>query len=240
MRILVFQHHDVEHPGRLGATLRDHGYKLDIRRPDRDADAFPPDLDNVHALLVMGGPQDVGDDLPWIEREADLVRSAHEAELPVIGICLGAQIVAHALGGTVAPMERPEWGFADVSITPAGQTETMLAGIAWRHPQFHAHGQEVSTLPPEGVCLASSAACANQAFRVGLRTYGFQFHFECDRSMIDAFCRAFPDGLEGAGLAREEIDRQVESSYDQYARLSSRLCVNLATYAFPFDRLLAV
>ena len=190
MRILVFQHLDIEHPGRLGSTMRDHGHRLDIRRPDQ-GETLPPNLDDIHALLVMGGPQNVGDGHAWMEREFDFVREAHARQMPVLGICLGAQVIAHALGGTVAPMERPEWGFADISLTLPGQTETMLAGLPWRHPQFHCHGHEITELPPEGIALASSAMCRHQAFKVGLRTYGFQFHFECDREMIDDFCGLF-------------------------------------------------
>lgn len=239
MRILTFQHLDIEHPGRLGATLRDHGFRLDIRRPDR-GDPLPPDLDDVHALLIMGGPQNVGDGLPWMQREAEFVRDAHERELPVVGICLGAQIVADALGGTVSPMERAEWGFHDVSLTDAGQTETMLAGVPWRHPQFHCHGHEVSELPPDAVNLASSEMCAHQAFRVGLRTFGFQFHFECDRQMVSDFCSHFAESIVKAGRRAEEIEAEADGVMEDYARIGSRISVNLATYAFPFDRLLAV
>ena len=239
MRILVFQHHDIEHPGRLGSTLRDHGHRLDIRRPDT-GDALPPDLDDVHAIVVMGGPQNVDDGHAWLGREMELVRDAHERELPVVGICLGAQLVARALGGEVASMDRPEWGFGEVEITVEGQTETMLAGIPWRHRQFHCHAQEVSELPPGAVLLASSDECRNQAFKVGLRTFAFQFHFECDREMVGAFCRLYADGLSAAGLTTEQVEAQADAAFDDYARIGSRMSVNLATYAFPFERLLAV
>jgi GMP synthase (glutamine-hydrolysing) len=241
MRVLVLQHHDVEHPGRLGSTLRDHAFRLDVRRPDRDPDhAFPPDLDDVHALVLMGGPQNVGDGLPWIDRECELVKDAHDADIPVVGVCLGAQIVARALGGEVGPMPTPECGFADVSLTVDAQTDAMMAGIAWRHPQFHFHAQEVTRLPSGATLLASSDRCRNQAFKIGLRTFAFQYHFECDRAMIDEFCRQSPDLLAAAGTGPEDAVRQTERHYETYARLANRLCVNLATYAFPFKRLLAV
>lgn len=241
MRILVFQHHPVEHPGRLGATLRDHAFRLDIRRPDLDgAGAIPADLDDVHALVIMGGPQNVTDPPGWMQREFDLVRHAHEADMPVIGICLGAQIIAHALGGTVAPMAKPEWSFADVSLTSDAQTETMLAGIPWRHPQFHCHAQEITKLPAGAVHLASSGHCRHQAFKAGLRTYGFQYHFECDERMISDFCRAFPESVEAAGTSAGAIEQQADGAFAEYARIGARLSLNLASYAFPFDELLAV
>lgn len=245
MNVLVCQHHDAEHAGRLASTLRDHGFRLDVRRPDRDGTgALPTDLDDIHAMVLMGGPQNVGDGLSWIDAEADLVRRAHERELPVIGICLGAQIIAHALGGSVEPMDSPEWGFGEVSLTVPGQTETIMAGMPWHQTQLHAHGQQVVELPEGATHLATSAHCTNQAFRVGLRTYAFQYHFECDRAMIHgrdvSLARAFPGALRAAGVTVEELERQAAEHYESYARLGDRLCVNLATYCFPFERLMAV
>jgi GMP synthase (glutamine-hydrolysing) len=239
MRILVFQHHDVEHPGRLGATLRDHAFRLDIRRPDR-GDPLPPDLDDVHAIIVMGGQPPVADAPAWLEREAELVRDAHQAELPVVGICSGAQMIARALGGEVGPLPTPVCALSDVALTVEAQTETIMSGIAWRHPQFIFQANQVTRLPPGATLLASTEHSRNQAFKVGLRTYAFQYHFELDRAMIAAFCREFKHLVDSAGANPDQIARQVDRTYDTYARLGSRLCVNLATYAFPFDRILAV
>src|SRR5206468_4056424 len=97
------------------------------------------------------------------------------------------QLIARALGGEVAPMAggKHEWGFHRFVQTPAGNTDTILAGIPWGTWQFQMHGQEVSK-PPEGATiLQSSAACRVQAFRTGLRTYGFQYHFEIMRDRLD-------------------------------------------------------
>ena len=238
MSIIVLQHNDIETPGRLGMTLRDHGYRLDVRRPDRDAArALPPDLDEVQGLVVMGGPQNLTPDefrdAPWLMAEAKFIKRAHDAELPVIGVCLGAQLIAHALGGTVEPMPTPEVGFETVSINPVGQVDPILAGIAWDAPQFHIHAHHVAALPDGATGLASSAACENQAFKVGLRTYAFQFHFECDQPMIDAFFQQGPDLFDRAGLSRAQLDEQVKVSYEMYARVADRLCLNLTTCLFP-------
>ncbi len=238
MSIIVLQHHDIETPGRLGMTLRDHGYRLDVRRPDRDAArALPPDLDEVQGLIVMGGPQSLTPDelrdMPWLIAEAKFIKQAHDAELPVIGVCLGAQLIAHALGGAVEPMPTPEVGFETVSIDPVGQIDPILAGIAWDAPQFHIHAHQVTALPQGATVLASSAACENQAFTVGLRTYAFQFHFECDQPMIDAFFKQGRDLFDRAGLSKAQLDEQVNASYEMYARLADRLCLNLAACLFP-------
>jgi len=244
--ILVFQHSEIGTPGRLGLTLRDHGFHLDIRRldlPTSEGGApLPPDLDNVHGVVSLGGPQNVGDPEPWLEAEADLLRRAHEAELPVVGICLGAQLIAHALGGTVEPMERPEIGFHEVHVEVPGQTDTIMAGIPWTSRQFCHHGQSVTAAPEGATVLARSAACPIQAFRAGIRTFAFQYHFEATHPMIESLAGhpASRELNERAGLGLEEILAQRDRHYDRFATIADRLCVNLATYEFPFARLLAV
>jgi len=241
MSIIVFQHSDHGTHGRLGATLRDHGFRLDVRRADltptgpRGGGGVPPDLDNVHGLIVMGGPQNVTDiaTLPWMQAEVAFIKAAHAANLPVLGICLGHQLIAHALGGQVGPMDRPEVGLLPVSLGVAGQTEPLLGGIQWTGPQLQSHGQEVKALPPDALHLASSKACKFQAFKAGVRTFGFQYHFECDVPMAEALIAASRPELERAGLTAGEVRVQLDQSYQTYARMAERLCVNIANFCFP-------
>jgi GMP synthase (glutamine-hydrolysing) len=245
MAIIVFQHSPLCGAGRLGATLRDHGFKLDIRRLDTGGAAgggVPPDLDNVHGVVSMGGPQNVGESHAWMEPQYAFLRKAHAAQLPIIGVCLGAQLIAHALGGQVGPMTdaagRPklEAGFHKVSINPTGQIEPMLAGILWDSMQFQMHGHEVRQLPPDSTLLASSVACKSQAFRVGLRTFGFQYHFECDRPMVDVLTKDSEEWMRPAGVTVSDVAAQADRCYPEFARLADRLCVNLATLLFPVER----
>lgn len=248
MAIIVFQHGDHVGPGRLGLTLRDHGFKLDIRRLDLPREhalnrfvkgsLVPADYDNVHAVISLGGEQNVGDPLPWMEQEAAFIKGAHQLNIPVIGICLGAQLIAHALGGKVAPMADNfyEIGFQTLSLNTTGQVEPILAGIAWNSPQFMHHGYWCEQLPPGAVNLASSAACKHQAFRIGVRTYGFQFHPECDRGGVDAYLQGAEAYFARGKTDRASVSSQIEEHYPAYARLSDRLCVNLATLLFPVPR----
>lgn len=216
-------------------TLRDHGFKLDIRFPAR-GDPLPTDLDNVQGLVILGGPQNVTDlsQYPWMQREVELIKAAHAKELPVIGICLGAQLIAHALGGKVeARTDKPAIGMFNMSLTAAGQTDTFMAGIAWNSPQSLACGQQVTQLPPGATLLASTANTRNAIFRVGLRTFAAMPHFECDRAMLEEMYGASAGEAAAAGVTMQEIQAQIERDYPAFARLSDRLCVNLALYAFP-------
>lgn len=235
MAIIVFQHSEICRPGRLGLTFRDHSLLLDIRRVDQ-GDAIPTDFDNVDGVISLGGPQHVDDGHAWIAREIEFIKGAHARALPVIGICLGCQLTAIALGGKVQRMpddRGPEMGFTDLNILPSGQTDPLLAGMAWKSPQLQSHWYEVSELPPGAALLASSSRCKVQAFRAGMRTYAFQFHPECDRQHATQIVSDCEPDMTRAGLTRESWASQLDANYEMYARLSDRLCLNLATYLVP-------
>ena len=241
MAIIVFQHSDHGGPGRLGMTLRDHGFKLDVRRPDLPANdktrGVPPDLDNVDGIVILGGAMNVTDidKLGWMQEEAAFIKRAHEANLPIIGICLGAQLIAHALGGKVAPRDKPAIGYFTAELNTNGQTEVMFAGVPWNSPQLFSCGQEVKQLPPGAMLLAGSKAIPVQAYKVGLRTYGFIFHFECDREAVDALMGESKRAMEQAGTTPSEVAVQCDQLYSTFARVSDRISVNLTTYCFPYS-----
>ncbi len=232
MAIVAFQHADRCRPGRLGATLRDHAFALDIRRPDR-GDPFPTDLDDIEGVVSLGGPQHVGGKEAWLAKEIEFLKRAHERSLPIVGVCLGHQLLAAALGAEVGPMERPEVGMYDVDLTAVGQTDTILGGIAWRSPQFQAHEHEAKDVPPGAALLATSPGCKVQAFRAGMRSYGFQYHFEADRTIIREILHDSIDALRKVNSAPDHAERQCAQHYEMFARLGDRLCVNIAAFLIP-------
>lgn len=243
MPIIVLQHAAHCGPGRLGHCLRDNGFVLDIRRLDLPANhayhagrvvGVPKDLDNVHGVISLGGPMNVSDvdKYAWMSEELAFLKKAHEAQLPVVGVCLGHQMLATALGGQVGPMDKPEFGFHNVSISPMGQTDTILSGLPWTCPQYQSHGQEVKQLPPGAMGLAGSKACKVQIFKAGLRSYGFQYHFECDQTMIAELERCDTGITEWAHKSDAPKGADPAASLEMFSRAADRLCVNLATYLF--------
>jgi hypothetical protein len=117
-----------------------------------------------------------------------------------------------------------------VTLKPAGHTETAFAGVPWSSSQYCHHNDLVSKPPAGAVVLASSERCPLQAFRAGMRTYGFQFHFEADRAMIEDFVRECPEEVEASGGTVESVLAEVGRRYDSFARVGARLSLNIASY----------
>ena len=239
MAILIFEHDDLDASQRLGQTLADHGHKLDVRLLHK-GDELPPDLDNVDGVVSMGGPQDTDqiDDVPWMAGEIAMIKQAHERGIPVLGVCLGAQLIAVALGGEVAKMDTPELGMAKTTLSFFGSNDPILTGLPWNHTMMHAHGCEVTKAPPGGTPapLASSKACKVQAFRVGLTTYGFQYHFEWDKQRCMDIIDNSPNWTQAIGTTKEELKAGVEAHYKMYRHLGDRLCKLIADRLFPLDK----
>jgi len=223
-------------------TLRDHGFKLDIRRLDLSAQqgghAVPTDLDNIQGVITLGDTANIGDPHPWMQREIDFLAAAHEAKLPLFGICLGSQLIAKALGGEVGPMDSPEAGFCPIDIQVPGQTDRILAGLPWRHHQFQTHAQEIKALPAGATLLASSEKCKIQAYTVGVRTYAFQFHMELDRPAIDTLTKEQSALFADAHLDTNAICDQADKYYENFARFNDRLALNIASFGFASTELL--
>lgn len=235
MSLLIFQHEAHEPPAALATVLQSHGHRLHIVRLDR-GDALPDDLDHVAGVIVMGGGMNVdqADRFPWMDKELELIRRAHESNVPVVGICLGAQLIAHALGGEVAAMDKPEMGWHSVQLAFPGTIDPLHNGIGWQTMQAHAHGCEVTKLPPGAAPLSGSAGCRTQAFRVGLTTYGFQYHFEWTRAELDTVAK---DSLFARGdQTADEFLKRIDSHYASYRRIGDRLANNIALYLFPLEK----
>jgi GMP synthase (glutamine-hydrolysing) len=237
MAILVLEHSSRSGIQRFGRILRDYSHRLRIVKL-HEGDPLPPDLDDVDGIVSCGGPQSAADDsLEWLEGEMDLIRQAHERDLAIVGLCLGSQITARALGGTVERMpDWPEIGWHPVKLTAVGREDPVHAGLPWEMTAAHWHGDQVAELPPDARLLASSDRCKVQAWSAGLRTYCFQYHPEIDRDSFNDFVADSPDALQRAGLTPEALREDTGQHYAEYERLTNRLFESLALFVMPVDR----
>ena len=209
-RILVLQHHELEHPGTFRDFLAADSIPWDAVR--LDAGEAIPSLDGYGALIAMGGPQDVWEEdrFPWLVAEKAAIREAVIARgLPYLGVCLGHQLLASALGGEVAAMPgKAEIGLGEVTLTAEGERDALLGGDGAALGCLQWHAAEVTALPTGAVVLAANAASRIQAMRWGERAYGLQFHVEAGASTVEEWAGipAYRKALE-RGLGAGELER---------------------------------
>lgn len=222
-RLLVLQHSPVDHPGIMRDFLRADGIAWDpINTYDHEE---LPSLDPYDGMIVMGGPQQANEEAlyPWLAAEKALIREAIEGrDMPVLGICLGAQLIADAFGGHVGPMAEPEIGILDLALTNHGAQDPLFRGFPERTTTLQWHLNEITTLPQGAAHLVAAEACELQAFRIGEAGYGLQFHMEISADMVratDAF-PAYVAALEqqrGPG-ALERLAAETQASAHTLAR----------------------
>lgn len=186
MTALVITHTESEDPGLIGTWLPEAGLGLEVVEPWR-GDELPDTVQGHEALVVMGGPQQAYDDssAAWIGRTKDLIRSAVAQGIPTLGVCLGAQLLAEATGGQVKPGENgPELGAKLVGKRDAAGADPLFWDLPLSPVVVQWHWDAVTELPPDATLLMSSTAYPHQAFRVGDRAWGIQFHIEADAAMV--------------------------------------------------------
>lgn len=192
-RVLIFQHAAAEHAGRFGEFLEQDGVERHVVKLN-EGDTIPA-VDTYDGLVVLGGPQQVWeeDKFPWLADEKIAIKSAVvDHSLPFLGLCLGHQLLAEALGGTVQPSKRPEVGVLPVGLTEEGSASPFMKGLKPELQCVQGHGAEVIR-PPDGArVLARSPDCAVQAMQVGQRAISLQFHMELTPEMVED-CLCIPE-----------------------------------------------
>jgi GMP synthase (glutamine-hydrolysing) len=206
-RLLVFQHVAAEPLGTLDALIRARGHRIRFHNFEREPDA-QPSLDRYRGLIVLGGPMNVEDRdrRPHLTTELRAIEEALRQEKPVLGICLGAQLLAHVLGAPVRRLAEPEIGWYDLATTEAGRADPVLGVLGNGVPVFQWHGRAFD-LPSDAVQLASTATCEQQAFRWGASAYGLQFHLEAEAALIERWLAlpAYRDELAARGRDEHAI-----------------------------------
>jgi GMP synthase (glutamine-hydrolysing) len=216
-RVLVVQHEQFEGPGTLAQALS--GCELRIVRTYA-GEAVPGALD-AEGLVVLGGGMGVyeADRYPHLRDEMRLLGDSVRAARPVLGICLGSQLLAAALGGEVAKAPRKEIGWFGVELLSGARDDALFSASPTAFTAFHWHG-DTFTLPRGAVPLAASALTPLQAFRAGPRAWGVQFHLETDDQVLDAMLGSGDAELSGAGVDASAIRARAPSELPRLRRLA--------------------
>ncbi len=226
--MLIIIQNDPEVPaGSYGEYLREQNIPFRVVIPYAGEEL--PSVAELSAAICFGGAMGVHDTAkyPFMLGVKGLIGECVRREKPFLGICLGGQLLADVLGGEVGSNQNGEKGSLTVSLTPAGEEDPLFAGIAQKFSTFQWHNDSF-TIPPGGVRLAESAACPNQAFRVGKNAYGTQFHPEVDRAIVGSWARSTGETAPVVAAFLADFDQ----AQADYTKASRRLLANFLRIAY--------
>jgi GMP synthase (glutamine-hydrolysing) len=222
---IVLRHATAEGLGLLANALRDYGVHhryLDVAR----GDALPKDIRTVGGVIVLGGPMAAyeAERHPFLQAESAFVEKAIETGRPVLGVCLGAQLIAQVLGARVYAGERREVGWGPIELTDDGKDDPLFAGLGDSFTVFHMHG-DTYELPPDATNLARSPMYEQQAFSLGDTVYGFQFHLEFTEPIIQRLATE-PQTMEyivGAGVDPKQLVAETATRVSELSEVATEV-----------------
>jgi GMP synthase-like glutamine amidotransferase len=182
-KALVIMHVESEGPGTLGEFLESYGFRLQTVKLHKE-EKLPRSVQKFDAIVSMGGPMGVHDEelYPFLKSETEFLRKAIDQNIPILGICLGAQMIAHACGATVEPADEAELGWKNIFVTGEGRRDILFQGLPGTLQVFQWH-EDTFEMPHGGTLLAIGKECLHQAFRYR-NAYGIQFHVEVTENML--------------------------------------------------------
>jgi len=229
--ILCVKHVDIEGPGTIGEFFEKTDFDFKIIELS-EGQRLPSHLDDIDAVVVLGGPMNVyeEDKYPFLKEDDIFLKKVLKKEIPLLGICLGSQLIAKACGAEVQKSEIKEIGWSVVELTEEGKDDPLFAGLGnllavfqWHHDTFD--------IPKEGYLLSRSRVCENQAFRTDKYVYGLQFHLEVTEDIIASWIRKYfkvdeasghPEGkkmMEQYKQLRDQFDQQAEKIYSNFVTI---------------------
>ena len=217
--VIIFRHAPTEGPGYLAEFLDKRNIPWRLHKID-EGEAPPASIENYSGMVMMGGPMSVNDDLPWIPPLLRLIREAVEMDIPLLGHCLGGQLISKALGAPVTQHLVKEIGWGEVVVHDATEAKSWFGDLR-QFMSFHWHG-ETFALPAGVVHLLSSQHCSNQAYALG-KHLAFQCHIEMTADMVETWCRVGADEIEqsAASPGVQQVDEIRRDLHQKVALLNS-------------------
>ncbi len=221
MTVLIIVHVESEGPGTLGSFLDSSGVNIQLARV-YSGEGLPENIDGLQAIISMGGPMNVYEEneYPFLQDETVLLRKAIAADLPVLGICLGAQMIARASGAQVVRSPKEEIGWGKVFLTDAGRSDLLFSGVPATLDVLQWHG-DMFEIPEAGTLIASGDICPNQAFRYR-NALGLQFHVEVTGEILAAWFKDSPyldKILRRYGELKPDLDRHAQRVFKNFLSL---------------------
>lgn len=218
--VVIFRHALTEGAGYLGAFLTENKIPWQMIRIDQ-GDALPDNMDGYSGMVLMGGPMSVNDDLPWIEPLLALTLDAMNKDIPVLGHCLGGQLISKALGAKVSKNPVKEIGWGEVVVTPSEQAQAWFGNELGKFNAFHWHG-ETFALPEGATHLLASAYCDNQAYSIG-KHLAFQCHIEMTSDMVRVWCEVGGDEVveSASSPGVQTVEQMQQALPDRIAELNN-------------------
>jgi len=224
-QIVIIKHTESEGPGSIADHFRNTAFDLRTVELGK-GEPLPADLSEVAAVIAMGGPMNVYEEekYPFLKSEDLFLTEVLRLEMPFLGICLGAQLLAKACGAAVKKAPAKELGWCEISMTESADRDILFRGLDKKLEVFQWH-EDTFGLPDNGVLLASAEVCRHQAFRAGKNAYGLQFHIEVTPDMIwswfkgDETVRNSIEMLIGAYKRKDSYEQQARSIYNNFQAL---------------------
>ena len=222
-QVVVLQHAKCEAPGLIARALERKGYSLKTVHTFT-GEAVPEELGGAAGLVIMGGPMGVYEHerYPFIRGEMRLIENALSKDKPILGVCLGSQLLASALGASVRKGEQKEIGWHRVTLSESSRQDSLTGGMGGSFMAYHWHG-DIFDLPADSTRLASSRLTTTQAFRYGNKTYGFLFHMEITPEILRGMTATFADELKEVRLDGGELIRQAEAHLPQLQMIGTQV-----------------
>lgn len=225
--ILIIKHISIEGPGIIGEFFKNPAWKVETIELDK-GDKLPEALSEIEATIILGGPMNVYEErkFPFLKDEDIFLKKAIKEEIPVLGICLGAQLLAKACGAKVKKAEQEEIGWYKVNLTKEGMKDLLFEGLNQELDVFQWH-EDTFEIPEKGTLLATSDSCKNQAFRFGKNAYGLQFHIEVTPSMVESWIEEYLDSKDK--IKKDHAQKMFIDTYkkkEQFKRQADGILLN--------------